>query len=359
MKEHELYDKLSITKDHRELRPISNVLNLLVFSYLTLLGKYDELLETSSNYSMSALTSSILCEDFRTMSYIAKSDIESAKVQVKYALTVDPEDFYSYLFEGIIKKLESENGDISLSKAIALASPREKKAIKDFVKTEEDSTISYLLNRTGETSERINRVQKIIKENPSSPIAKLSLAETSLEKGEVENALRIVSSLVSLYPSYPRALRILYKIYSEFLKNDAAANHYADKLFSVNPISFYTPIDKTSSSESEEAEVSELEKIFIYDNPLLGFIKNKLRNIEENGVQGNNPLKKSTDYRGLKEKIKAKAEEEPEKNIRETKSTGEATDETTDYIECGFNALSKKDYAEAITYFLKSLKENQ
>jgi tetratricopeptide (TPR) repeat protein len=370
MREHELYDKLSIAEEHLKIRPLFPTLNLIVFSYLTLLKDYKTLKDLSMNFSMMTLSPCITAEDFRTASYLVENDIAGAKMQIKFTQSLDPEDMYSYLFEGITKKIVGVSGDDSFNKALALARPNEKILLAQFLQTKEDIEFSKMLY-TNDTSlgNQIDEMNQIVEKNQKLPIPNLTLAELYIKNNDIDKALKIVSSVLSAYPSYPRALSIAYNIYSNYLNNSPFAQRCASKLSNVSPINPYNVEKDSALSESELAEIVELSNIFTSNNPLITFAKAKLEETES-------VSKTAQESKQAEEEIKTeeKPEEAPKKpetptyeethnqqTNQEKITNKEAPFETEsqDYIGLGYEAFRNKDYAKATEYFLKVLKEEK
>jgi TolA-binding protein len=364
MKEQELRNKLKATEELLIAKPLSLTLNLLAFSYLTLLKEYLALKDLSLNYSMLAISPCILAEDFRAVSDLAENDIENAMMEVKFTQSIDPEDVYSYILEGIIKKVVGENPEDAFSKAIAFAKPKEKIALEKLIKGKGSEKFEEMINiNNASLDTQIEQMNSIIANNSSLPYPKLTLAELYLKNEDIDRAIKILNGVLSTYPSYPRALMIAYTVYNDYLKDNETAKRYAAKLSKANPISPYNSKVESSQDENEQAETLELENIFLTDNPIISFAKTKLEEIER--LLGN---EQEPEKNLLENRANASKEEPPSFKVEDKDRSNEAENteiaiqpeiNNEDNIRIGYDAINNKDYPKAIECFLKALKEGK
>ncbi|MGC9124536.1 MAG: hypothetical protein ACP5GW_00265 [Caldisericaceae bacterium] len=329
----------------------------MAFSYLTLTKQYSKLKDLSSNYSMVALSPSVLVEDFRALSYLAENDIQNALMEIALAQSIDPEDTYSFLLEGILKQSTGNKTEESFGKSIFFARPKDKTALISILQSQENSEYAIMF-KIDESSldEQILEMSKIAESNPGIPYPKLTLAQLYLRKRDIDAASKVLNSVLSLYPYYPRALALAYTLHNDYLSDSVAAQHYAVRLFDVNPISIHRNKIPSFASSEEQSEMLELENIFLTDNPILSFAKTRLEELNKvNTTVLEQPKDQDTNaaYETAKEVKNDFIEDNPQKTQPKPDSY------VVDYIELGRKALSDKDFSEAIKYFLKALNEQE
>jgi hypothetical protein len=280
MKEYTLYDKLEITKNEVFKKPFSINLNLLLFSYLTLLKNYEELLDHTTIFSMSALKPSIIGEDFRSAGCIAKGNIEETEIQLKYSQSIDPEDPYNYLFQGLLKLMKKDEPGYDFEQSLLFLRSGERKEIENFLNIKASSEKIELYQIPDiVTEDMLLKVERALEENPYSTALKLSLAEILTKKGEFESARERITMIASQYPYYPRATALLAQIYWKTGNKEAFAVT-SKTIAETNPLNIYNFGLENFIDKDELAEIEELKNLFKENNPLIAFFKDMYNKIE-------------------------------------------------------------------------------
>lgn len=354
MKEHELYDRLDLAQKRLNLRPVSCILNILTFSYLLLLNKFDELMDLANTYSMTTSVPCILCENFRTLVSIEKKDIKSSELQIKYALSVDPEDYANYLFTGLIEMTKGVSGEDYFKKALSLTLNSEKTRLSETLKVEDDQLFKEIA-RPPEymTNEQIERLRGMVSSEPNNPIYKVSLAEAYFKKRDFRSSEWLLQSVISIYPYYPRALYILSRINEEYKNDIDTSVFYLKKIFMVNPLSEYAVKKEVFLDDKEMIDLDELIYVFKDDDPI---VKHFIRKYEEIRSEIEENLEKRKEER--KEYLKTFSQQPAPSQLKQT-VTEEATknirsqSEKSLQFEDALHKLREKKYKEALGLFIE------
>lgn len=406
MKEYTLYDRLEIIRNEVSRRPLSVNLNLLLFSYLALLKIYNELLDYSTLFTMSVLKPCTIGEDFRTIGYIAKGVLHDAEIQLKYIRSIDPEDPYTYLFEGLLKLLKGENPQESFKQALIFSGLKEREEIEQFLNIKADKEALELYNPPDDVADdTVEKTKIAIDNNPYFAPLKVNFAEILMKKRDIDGAKKKITAVISQYPYYPRAIALLTKIYLKMDKKEEA--EFAMRNFlEINPLNPYVKEMENLTDKKESIEIEELKKLFETNNPLIASFKDLYKKIkggelvrseetlakieeeeifEEKPVEGEQPLieettKEVVPQKEITEEV-APQKEIPEEIYREETKQGELEEKTIkelekteekeikeeqvpqkeelegNHFDRAFKLLALKEYEQAIKEFLQALKE--
>jgi len=286
MMEYTLYDKLGIARNDVLNKPFSVNLNLLLFSYLTLLKFYDELLDRTMSFIMSVFIPCTVAEDFRTAACIAKENLKDAEIQVRYINSIDPEDPYSYLFNGLIEFLKGGRSfQEEFRQSLMFLSPNEREELEKFLNISVDKEKLELYKIPDiVTEDMTEKVNIAIQNNPYYPPLKVSLAEILMKKEDFEAAKEKITAIISQYPFYPRATVLLANIYKRMGKS-VETKSAINNLLATNPLTIYDNDLKDFIDEKEPAEAEELKNLFETNNPLMAFFKEMYKKIESRGSE--------------------------------------------------------------------------
>ena len=328
MMEYTLYDKLGIARNDVLNKPFSVNLNLLLFSYLTLLKFYDELLDRTMSFIMSVFIPCTVAEDFRTAACIAKENLKDAEIQVRYINSIDPEDPYSYLFNGLIEFLKGESSQEEFRQSLIFLSPNEREELEKFLNISVDKEKLELYKIPDiVTEDMTEKVNIAIQNNPYYPPLKVSLAEILMKKEDFEAAKEKITAIISQYPFYPRATALLANIYRRMEKS-VKTKSAIKNLLATNPLTIYDNDLKEFIDEKEPAEAEELKKLFETNNPLMAFFKDMYKKIESRGSEKEVPSTKeskvSQSGNEAEENLEKLAEKEESKEFKEKKPLEEA-----------------------------------
>jgi tetratricopeptide (TPR) repeat protein len=334
MKEHIIFNKIEQYKEEVKKKPLLLLPNVLLLTYLALAKRYEELLSYSEQFLMSSLSPCVLVEDFNLLGNIALERNDAAKRIFKNILTLDPEDSYAYL---LISMLEQDN---YLQLAYLFSQQNERKQIKEITEGKIEIKENYKFYRLPDIigiKDRIpEKIKKYAAEEPSNPIFKVSLAETLLRLGQIEEAEKELNNILLIYPNYPRALYLKEKIEGDYKGNEEKSTNHLKKIYSLNPVSQYLKgAEVMFLEEKEDTSENELKGIFETDHPFISFFKEHYKKVSDKHI----------------EEVKTEVKENPEVENREEKPNA------TNSIENGFDALDKKKYTDAIEHFLKELKK--
>ncbi len=322
MEEYILSERLRLIREEVARRPLSINLNLLMFSYMTLLKLYDELLEDATNFLMNVVTPCEVAEDFKAVAYIAKGDIPNAQLETKYALSIDPEDPYAHLFRGIIEMVKGVDPKDDLEKALIFFDNNKRDEVQAICGFQaEKEKIALFRGEDFKNAEIIKSLEKVLEKERSNAPLKTNLAEAVLKLGNLEKAKEIINSVIQEYPFYPRALSILTKIYDN--ENKIEASHeIMRKILQINPLSPYLTEAGRVLDEKETIELNNLKQFFESNNPFLDFFKSTFTVLSP----------------------------KPQQMEQQTTQEKSHTDKAFEYLECG-------KYEEALREFLEALKE--
>lgn len=329
MKEYTLYDKLGIARNDVLNKPFSVNLNLLLFSYLTLLKFYDELLDRTMSFIMSVFIPCTVAEDFRTAAFIAKGNLKDAEIQVRYINSIDPEDPYSYLFNELIEFLKGGRSfQEEFRQSLIFLSPNEREELEKFLNISVDKEKLELYKIPDiVTEDMTEKVNIAIQNNPYYPPLKVSLAEILMKKEDFEAAKEKITAIISQYPFYPRATALLANIYKRMGKS-VETKSAIKNLLATNPLTIYDNGLKDFIDEKEPAEAEELKKLFETNNPLMAFFKDMYKKIESRGSEKEVPsteeIKVSQSGNEAEENLEKLAEKEEFEELKEKEPLEEA-----------------------------------
>ena len=329
MMEYTLYDKLGIARNDVLNKPFSVNLNLLLFSYLTLLKFYDELLDRTMSFVMSVFIPCTVAEDFRTAACIAKENLKDAEIQVRYINSIDPEDPYSYLFNGLIEFLKGGRSfQEEFRQSLIFLSPNEREELEKFLNISVDKEKLELYKIPDiVTEDMTEKVNIAIQNNPYYPPLKVSLAEILMKKEDFEAAKKKITAIISQYPFYPRATALLANIYKRMGKS-IETKSAINNLLATNPLTVYDNGLKEFIDEKEPAEAEELKKLFETNNPLMAFFKEMYKKIESRGSEKEVPSteesKVSQSGNEAEENLEKPAEKEEFEELKEKEPSEEA-----------------------------------
>lgn len=329
MMEYTLYDKLGIARNDVLNKPFSVNLNLLLFSYLTLLKFYDELLDRTMSFIMSVFIPCTVAEDFRTAACIAKENLKDAEIQVRYINSIDPEDPYSYLFNGLIEFLKGGRSfQEEFRQSLIFLSPNEREELEKFLNISVDKEKLELYKIPDiVTEDMTEKVNIAIQNNPYYPPLKVSLAEILMKKEDFEAAKEKITAIISQYPFYPRATALLANIYRRMGKS-VETKSAINNLLATNPLTIYDNDLKEFIDEKEPAEAEELKKLFETNNPLMAFFKDMYKKIESRGSEKEVPSteesKVSQSGNEAEENLEKPAEKEEFEELKEKEPPEEA-----------------------------------
>jgi len=212
MKENEIYEKIYLIKRNLELSPYSHILNILLLSYSLLLKDFKTIEELAERLSIDSPIPCTHYELFRGISYLKKEAFTEANIAFKYALNIDPENPYPYLFKGIINLKEGGKANELFSRAIAFSSSQEKPELISITQVQEDEKFKIIFSEENILrKEFISIIEELIKSSPNDPILKISLAEAYYRNGNYEKIIPIIESIMISYPDYPHALYLMGK----------------------------------------------------------------------------------------------------------------------------------------------------
>jgi tetratricopeptide (TPR) repeat protein len=410
MKEFTLYDKIAIVRSDLLNKPYSINLNLLLFSYLTLLKLYDELLDKTMLFTMSVFTPCALAEDFRALACIANGNINDAKIEIRYVNSIDLEDPYSYLLNGLIKFATGEDPKEDFAQALTFLNQSEREEMEKFLNMETNrENLELYAPPDIITDDIVNKIDIAIENTPNYLPLKVSFAEILMKKENLELAKEKLMAILSQYPFYPRAIALLAKIYNKMGKAKEA-KFTIRNLLAINPLTVYVNGLEEFIEEKEPAEAKELKLLFETNNPIIAFFKEMHKKIEggefkpnpkveeavpqketsEEKYANETELKESKEEQ-IKEPEKAEAtaevtaikkeeiaHEKPEKESEQKEAVWEKLKEESleggakesplaaenrnppnekTALDMGFEFLHKKEYEKAIKEFLQALKE--
>jgi len=368
MREHELYDRLDLNKKKLSLRPVSSILNILAFSYYLMLGMIDELQDVTNTFSMTTTIPCIICEDFRTLASITKGDFENAEMQLKYSLSIDPEDHYSYLFKGLLEIEKGLSGEEYFRKAISLAPDGEKEKIKEKLGLQEDRLFDEEVHIPDYLpTEIVEKLRSLVSSEPNSPILKTSLAEAYIKKRDYRSGEWLIQSVISLYPYYPRALYILSRIYEEHKTDLDSSIFYLKKIFLVNPLSKYVSKKEMFLEERDISDAEELTNLFKKEMPMLNFFLKEYSETKETFEKQSKKEEKERKKENIPVSIpevetkKAKEVEQIEKKEEPAfvQAYQQSVPETnSEALREAYMKLKEKKFLEAIPIFLEFIKED-
>jgi len=332
MREHEIYDRLSIVEEKLNIRPSSIFLNILSLTYNFLLNKFDIVEKRAETLSMDTKTPNVFYELFRGIAYLNRGALLDANIVFKYVLNIDPELHYGYMFKGYVNMAEGKNAQELFEKTVALAPANEKETILHLTNAKEDEKLKIILSEENlDRREFIDILKELQKTNKDSIILKTSLAEAYFRAQETEKAQTLLQEILITYPDYPRILYLLGRIYDERLNNPTKANEFYRKVLEINPLCRYRmlPIEE---NESALNELNELILLYKTESPILRYFEHI--------------------YKRAKEE---KTEEKSKKT--ETVETEMKGPSVTSDIEYGKNLLREKKYKEALEFFLQRMKK--
>jgi len=341
MKEYILFKKINTYREIVRNKPLSTLSNILFLAYLALAKKYKEIMDYAVQISININKPNILIEDFHLLSYIGTDDIKNSKVQVKYNLSIDPEDSYTHLLNSIVQKMEGSDFLNEIKKAYLTLSPTEKKTLTSETKfneeeLEEKKNMHRIPENVSMGEQEIQRMRNTIQQNPQTPIFKLSLAEALFKAEKKEEAKKEVKKVLALFPNYPGALYLADKIVNEFAKEDEESE-YLKKIFEGNPLSTYLKGKESMFiQENEKAMFIELRKLFDDENPFITFFKEKTEKVRP----------------GEKKESVA-----PKREFKKIPEGWTKTLEGKNIPKNGFDDLKNKKYVEALIRFIDKLKK--
>lgn len=362
MKEHEIYDKLDLAKKRLNLRPISCILNVTTFAYQLLLKQYDDLQELANNYSMTTTTPCVLCENFRIITSLEKQDFSSAELQIRYSLSIDPEDFYSYLFKGIIDMTKGLSGEEYFKKALVLAPEKEKELLVKTLNLEEDQNFKEIIKLPDYMpNEQIEKLRNLVSTEPNNPIYKAALSEAYLKKKDFRSSEWLLQSVISIYSYYPRALYILSRINEEYKNDIDASAFYLRKIFLINPLGKFCSKKEVCLDERDLSEFDEMQKVFNEESPIINYFVNKYSELKQKleeifSYKENRVTSESKPKEGLKEEVK-KEEGTGKREQGEKQEFINENPEKSKLEQEAFEKLKEKKYSEALALFVKLLKK--
>ncbi len=353
MREHELYDRLELARMRLNLKPISCVLNCLNLSYLLLLERYAEMQDLANTYSITASVPCVLCENFRTVASIQNKDLESAENQIRYALSLDPEDYISLLFQGLVEMAKGLTGQDYFRKALVHATVFEKEKLIPLIGEEED--IQYReITRLPEylTTEQIEKLRGMVSSEPNNPILKVSLAEAYFKRRDFRGAEWLLQSVTAIYSYYPRSLYLISKINEEYKNDIDTAFFYLRKVYAVNPLTKYAIKKEVYLDERELSDLEELVLLFKVENPIIKFFARKYAELVQKTEARNEELARMQEHKAQIEPPPQKAEPPVEKEPQPPKEMP-----LSPALQEAFHLLKQKKYKEALPLFIKLLKE--
>jgi len=358
MRENEIYDRIDIIKYQLRVNPYSHILNLLLLSYNLLLRDFKTIEDYSERLSIDSPNPCTHYELFRGINYLNNGNIKDANVAFKYALNIDPENHYPYLFKGLVNLKEGKSAKELFAKAISFATPYDRGALISITNEKEDEKLAIIFSEENlAKKEFVNVIEELVKSNPNDPIFKIALAEAYYKIGNYEKILKVLESVFTSYPDYPHALFLTGKILDEYLNNPNKANEYFKKAFKANPLSKYQwiSLDLGAINEPKEDEFEELITLFKNEKPIIGYFEEKYKEIiseKETVKTVSEPQKIEVKKEEVKEPVSKENEEPKEKEIK-----AELDEKQT--IEYGIKLLKDGKYKEATEFFLKKLKESQ
>ncbi|BAL80688.1 tetratricopeptide repeat protein [Caldisericum exile] len=375
MKDYEIVERLQEIKEKLNVRPYAPILNILFLTYNLLLKNYDTLESHAETLSMDAPTPSSFYELFRGIAYLTKGKYMDANVAFKYALSIDPENHYGYLFKGIVNIKEGKITKELFAKAVTLAPKYEKEILKEITNVEEDEKLKIITSEENiSRKEFINILEELDRTAKSDPILKVTLTEAYLRVGEYKNVLPLLENILVNYPNYPHALYLMGRIIDEYLGNHEKASDYFRKTVEINPLCRFAIVPVEEERLFKISELNELKNLYRTEMPIIKFFKeefNKLKmEMGESQIQGNQSttsqpqnIQTQKEIFDRTDKITAKIDktieepfETPEQKVELSEEKGQNRIEDL-YI--GINLLKEKKYEEALKFFLNKLKESQ
>ncbi len=330
MEEHTLSERISIYERIIKDKPLSVLPNVLHFTYLSLAKKYEEILDYAMQFSMNASKTNILIEDFCLLGYIGAGDIKNSKTQVHYNFSIDPEDAYAHLLNSIVQKTEGKNFLDEIKKAYLFLVPEERKIFIEKVKT--NDTIYGVIKNIDTGNLTVQKIQeKINGSNAENFVFKLSASKLSsaaslLKAGKKDEAEVEVRKVLNLHPYYARALYFA----SEITDDPHKKADYLRKIFEVNLLSVYLKGKESAFvREGEKTMFNELRELFESNNPFIAFFQGMMFPKERSKIPINTDKIHNEEVKPLMKS-----------NQRD-----------------GFNELKNRKYIEALTEFIRMLKE--